>query len=135
MIRVLSISAFFTLLILFALNYFFPITDKIDKIEYSTIITDNKGEVIHTFLTGDEKWRMKTSLEEISPLLKKTIIEKEDRFFYYHAGVNPLSMMRAMFRNIVMMKRTSGASTITMQVARALERRPRSYTNKLIEIF
>src|SRR6476661_1814768 len=135
MIRILFISAFFALLVLFALNFIFPVTDKIDKIEYSTIITDNKGEVIHAFLTGDEKWRMKTSLEEISPLLKKTIIEKEDRFFYYHAGVNPLSMTRAMLRNILKMKRTSGASTITMQVARALERRPRSYTNKLIEIF
>jgi penicillin-binding protein 1C len=135
MIRALSISALCTLLILLALNYIFPVTDKIDKIEYSTIITDNKGAVIHAFLTADDKWRMKTSLEEISPILKKTIIEKEDRFFYYHAGVNPLSMTRAMFRNILKMKRTSGASTITMQVARALERRPRSYTNKLIEIF
>jgi penicillin-binding protein 1C len=135
MIRVLFISALIILLILLALNYIFPVADKIDKIEYSTIITDNKGEMIHAFLTADDKWRMKASFEEISPLLKKTIIEKEDRFFYYHAGVNPLSMMRAMFRNIIKMKRTSGASTITMQVARALERRPRSYTNKLIEIF
>jgi len=135
MIRALSISALLTLLILFSLNYIFPVTDKIDKIEYSTIITGNKGEVIHAFLTADEKWRMKTSLEEISPLLKKTIIEKEDRFFYYHAGVNPLAMIRALFNNVLKMKRTSGASTITMQVARALERRPRSYTNKLIEIF
>jgi penicillin-binding protein 1C len=135
MIRALSISALLTLLILFALNYIFPVTDKIEKIEYSTIITGNKGEVIHAFLTADEKWRMKTSLEEISPLLKKTIIEKEDRFFYYHAGINPLAMIRALLNNVLKMKRTSGASTITMQVARALEHRPRSYTNKLIEIF
>src|SRR6476620_7951303 len=135
MIRALSISALCTLLILLALNYIFPVADKIDKIEYSTIITDNKGEVIHAFLTIDDKWRMKTSLEEISPLLKKTISVKEDRFVYHHFVVNPFSMMRAMFRNILKMKRTSGASTITMQFARALERRPRSYTNKLIEIF
>src|SRR6185295_13470898 len=135
MIRILSISAILTFLILLALNFVFPVTDKIEKIEYSTIITGNKGEVIHAFLTADEKWRMKTSLEEISPLLKKTIIEKEDRFFYYHAGVNPLAMIRALFNNMFKMKRTSGASTITMQVSRALERRPRSYTNKLIEIF
>jgi hypothetical protein len=26
---------------------------------YSTIITDNKGQVIHAYLTPDEKWRMK----------------------------------------------------------------------------
>lgn len=135
MIKIFSISALITLLILAFLNYLFPVTDKIDKIEYSTIITDDKGEVIHAFLTNDDKWRMKTSLEEISPLLRKTIIEKEDRFFYYHAGVNPFAIIRGLVNNIIQMKRTSGASTITMQVARALERKPRSYTNKLIEIF
>jgi penicillin-binding protein 1C len=89
--------------------------------------------VIHAFLTGDDKWRMKTTLEEMSPLLKKTIIEKEDRYFYYHLGVNPLSMIRAMAKNVLRMKRTSGASTITMQVARAIEHRPRNYVSKLIE--
>jgi len=135
MIKILSITALLTLLGLFTLNFLFSVADKIDKIEYSTIITDNKGDVIHAFLTNDDKWRMKTSLEEISPLLRKTIIEKEDRFFYYHAGVNPFAIIRALANNIFKMKRTSGASTITMQVARALERRPRSYTNKLIEIF
>ena len=135
MIKIFSISTLITLLILTSLNYLFPVTDKIDKIEYSTIITDDKGEMIHAFLTNDDKWRMKTSLEEISPLLRKTIIEKEDRFFYYHAGVNPFAMIRALANNLLQMKRTSGASTITMQVARALERRPRSYTAKLIEIF
>ena len=31
---------------------------------------------------------MKTELEEISPLLRKTIVEKEDKCFYYHPGVN-----------------------------------------------
>ncbi|WP_315817468.1 transglycosylase domain-containing protein [Paraflavitalea speifideaquila] len=55
------------------------------------------------------------------PLLRKTIIEKEDQYFYYHPGVNLLAIGRAMAKNIFRLKRTSGASTITMQVARALE--------------
>lgn len=135
MIKVLSISAVLALLLLISLNFLFPVTGKVEKIEYSTIITDNKGEVIHAFLTADDKWRMKTTLEEMSPLLKKTIIEKEDRFFYYHFGINPFSMLRALGKNILKMKRTSGASTITMQVARALERRPRTYASKFIEMF
>ncbi len=57
------------------------------KIEYSTIITDSKGEVIHAFLTSNEKWRMKTELEEISPLLRKTIVEKEDKYFIIISGL------------------------------------------------
>src|ERR1700727_799406 len=113
-------------------NWVFPLPD---RIEYSTIITDDKGEVVHAFLTSDQQWRMKTELGEISPVLRKTIVEKEDKYFYYHPGVNLLAMVRALGRNILHMRRTSGASTITMQVARSLEPKRRTYGNKLIEVF
>jgi penicillin-binding protein 1C len=82
------------------------------------MITDNKGELINAYLTKDQKWRMKTELDEISPLLQKTIIAKEDKYFYSHPGVNPVAVGRAFFKNLFRMKRTSGASTITMQVAK-----------------
>jgi penicillin-binding protein 1C len=114
------------------LNWIFPLPD---RIEYSTIITDSKGEVIHAYLTSDQQWRMKTDLSEISPLLRKTIVEKEDKYFYYHPGINPIAMVRAFFKNGWRMRRTSGASTITMQVARALEPKKRTYWNKVKEIF
>ncbi|MET0637090.1 MAG: penicillin-binding protein 1C [Chitinophagaceae bacterium] len=116
----------------FILNLVFPLPD---KVEYSTIVNDSKGEMINAFLTSDDKWRMKTNLEEISPLLRKTIIAKEDKYFYDHPGINPLAIGRAFFRNIRSMKRTSGASTITMQVARALEHRDRTFLSKIIEMF
>ncbi|WP_240348401.1 penicillin-binding protein 1C [Longitalea arenae] len=119
-------------ILFFSLNWVFPLPD---KVEYSTIITDSKGEVVHAFLTKDEKWRMKTELDEISPLLRKTIIEKEDKYFYSHPGVNALAISRAFVKNIFRWKRTSGASTITMQVARALEPKSRTYFNKMIEMF
>lgn len=119
-------------LLFLLLNWVFPLPDRVD---YSTIVTDNKGEVIHVFLTPDQQWRMKTELNEISPLLRKTIIEKEDKYFYYHPGVNALAMLRALVGNIIHMRRTSGASTITMQVARSLEPKRRTYWNKLIEVF
>ncbi len=119
-------------LLFLLLNRIFPLPD---RIEYSTIVTDDKGEVIHVFLTRDQQWRMKTDLAEISPLLRKTIIEKEDKYFYYHPGVNPVAMLRALGRNILALRRTSGASTITMQVARALEPKRRTYWNKLAEVF
>ncbi len=132
MLKWLLTSVLITALLFFLLHILFPLPD---KLEYSTIITGNKGEVLHAFLTKDEKWRMKTSLEEISPLLRTTIIEKEDKLFYYHKGVNPFAMARALAKNIFRGKRTSGASTITMQVARALEPKSRNYFNKLKEIF
>ena len=119
-------------LLFFLLNLIFPLHD---KIEYSTIVTDSKGDIINAFLTSDQKWRMKTELEEISPLLRKTIIAKEDKYFYSHPGVNPFAVVRALFKNIFRMKRTSGASTITMQVARALEPRKRNFWSKTVEMF
>jgi penicillin-binding protein 1C len=123
---------FLGFLLFLLLNRLFPLPD---KIEYSTIVTDSKGEVLHAYLTRDQQWRMKTALNEISPVLRKTIIEKEDKYFYYHPGVNPLAIARAFARNIFHMRRTSGASTITMQVARALEPKKRTYLNKLSEAF
>ncbi|HWJ89484.1 MAG TPA: penicillin-binding protein 1C [Flavisolibacter sp.] len=115
-----------------ALNLLFPLPDKID---YSTIITASDGQVVNAFLTKDEKWRMKTELNEISPVLRRTIIAKEDKYFYHHPGVNFFALGRAAAMNILHLRRTSGASTITMQVARALEPRKRNIFSKLAEMF
>ncbi|HMK25836.1 MAG TPA: hypothetical protein VK483_07370, partial [Chitinophagaceae bacterium] len=70
----LGIGILGLILLFFILNWIFPLPG---KIEYSTIITDDKGEVVNAFLTKDQKWRMKTELDEISPLLQKTIVAKE----------------------------------------------------------
>jgi penicillin-binding protein 1C len=78
---------------------------------------------------------MKTELNEISPLLRKTIIAKEDKYFYSHPGINPVAIVKAFFKNVFRMKTASGASTITMQVARALEHRKRNIGSKIIETF
>jgi penicillin-binding protein 1C len=126
----IAIPGLFLLFLL--LNLLFPLKD---KIQYSAIVTDSKGDIIHAYLTDDDKWRMKTELDEISPLLRKTIITKEDKYFYSHPGINPIAIARAAVKNIFRMKRTSGASTITMQVARALEHRKRNIFSKIIEMF
>ncbi|HVF96560.1 MAG TPA: transglycosylase domain-containing protein, partial [Flavisolibacter sp.] len=95
----------FGLFLLF--NILFPLPD---KIAYSVIVRDAAGEVVNAYLTPDDKWRMKTELDEISPLLRKTIVAKEDKYFYSHPGINPFAMARAAVNNVLRMKRTSGAS-------------------------
>lgn len=122
--------AFIVLLLL--LHFIFPLPD---RVSYSTLITDKKGNLLHAYLTPDEKWRMKTDLHEISPLLQKTIIAKEDRHFFRHPGINVFALARAAFNNLVSGRRTSGASTITMQVARSLSPRKRTPAAKAIEMF
>lgn len=102
--------------------------------QYSTLILDNKQNVIHSFLSPDDKWRMPIQNQEITPQLTKALLFKEDRFFYQHFGINPLSILRAAYNNIRYQKRTSGASTLTMQIARMLQPKNRTYFNKITEI-
>ena len=49
--------------------------------DYSTIIEAEDGTVLYSFLTNDDKWRMYTKLDEITPNLQKSFLNKEDRWF------------------------------------------------------
>jgi len=135
-IRVASIrlaSACAALVLLFLLlSWCFPLPQ---PKPYSLVVTDRNGIFLTAFLASDGSWRLKTSVHEIPDRLKKILIEKEDRFFYYHLGFNLVSMGRALLQNIRTGRIVSGASTITMQVARMLEPKERTYWNKLVEIF
>jgi penicillin-binding protein 1C len=119
-------------LIFIVFNKLFPLPE---TISYSCIVLSKDGELLHAFLTDDQKWRLYTELDEITPELKKAIIFKEDKYFYIHPGINPISIIRASINNLKESRRTSGASTITMQVARLLEPKERTYRNKIKEIF
>ncbi len=116
----------------FFLNFLFPIHV---NIRYSTVINAKDGTVLQAFLSSDEKWRMMAEPEDISPRLRTAILYKEDKYFYYHPGVNPIALIRAMTNNVLHARRTSGASTITMQVARLLYPKKRTYINKCVELF
>ncbi|MCW5884536.1 MAG: penicillin-binding protein 1C [Candidatus Kapabacteria bacterium] len=117
----------------------FLVLDKIfpvdTTIKYSKTIKSREGIILSSFLSSDDKWRYYFKTNEISEYFKKSIIFKEDKYFYYHAGVNPVSIIRSFSNNLKSGKITSGASTITMQTARLLEPKKRTYINKIIEIF
>lgn len=130
--RILLCLLLVPIALFFILNLIFPLRI---HIQYSQLVTANDGSVLYAFLSSDDKWRLKTELNEITPLLKKTIIEKEDKYFYYHPGINPVAVVRAILNNVAEGRKTSGASTITMQVARMLEPKDRTYGNKMLEIF
>lgn len=121
-----------TLCLFISLDFFFPIQT---AVPYSTIITARDGSILHAFLSSDDKWRLYTRLDEITPSLRDAILFKEDKYFRYHPGVNPVALARALLKNLFTGRRTSGASTITMQTVRLLQPRERTYKNKLIELF
>ncbi len=101
---------------------------------YSPLVLAADSSVLHAFLSRDDKWRLYTEQTEVTPTLRRALLFKEDRWFDYHPGVNPLAVARAGFRNLTSGRRTSGASTLTMQVARLLEPKARTYGGKLREM-
>jgi penicillin-binding protein 1C len=118
-------------LLALALDRLFPLPP---PPQYSPLVLAADGSVLHAYLNPTQKWRMKTELSEITPALQTAIIEKEDRYFRYHFGVNLGAIVQAAGRNLLGRGRTTGASTITMQVARLLEPKERTVRNKLLEM-
>ena len=114
------------------LDLLFPVRT---NIQYSKLILSSDGKLLNASLSSDQQWRLKTGISEVNPLLIKTIIYKEDRWFRYHFGVNPIAIAMAIWLNLSSGKRVSGASTITMQVVRMLQPRERTFANKLLECF
>jgi len=113
---------------------FFPLDrEKLHK-PPSQAIYDKDGKLLRAFLSSDEKWRMPCRLDEVSSYLKEAVITVEDRFFHYHPGINPWSLLRALYLNLKHGRIVSGGSTITMQVARMMEHRERTLLSKAIEI-
>jgi penicillin-binding protein 1C len=57
---------------------------------------------------------------EFPKQVKDVFVFAEDRRFYRHFGIDGISMIRALYQNIAQGRRVSGASTITMQLARII---------------
>ena len=114
------------------LDQIYPLNLDALKKDEAKILLDRNGEIINMKLSSDGIWRFHE--QSFPNSLKQCVVLFEDRYFYYHFGVNFASIFRAFFHNLKSDNRI-GASTITMQVARMLEPSDRSYKNKIREIF
>ena len=130
------------LLILFSFLYLLPallFTKPLlaNRENSSRAVLNRDGVLIQVTLTGDEKYRLWTPLTEISPAVIDATISYEDRWFWYHPGINPFAILRAIGHNLThTATRPIGGSTITMQLVRKRFRMPtRSITGKLNQIF
>lgn len=130
-IKIISIIFLFLIL----LYIIVPLPDPLFEKDYSTVVTDEKGEILRAFLTKNQQWHFPPQEDlEIPAKLKKAILLFEDRYFYKHPGVNPVALVRALFQNISSGKIKSGASTLSMQVIRLAFKRKRTILNKCLEI-
>jgi len=100
----------------------------------SVFVYSRDGELLRCFLSSDEYWRKPAKISEISSLLKESVITCEDRWFNYHPGFNPVSLIGAAIDNMKSNKVVRGGSTITMQIARMMEPKSRTVKSKIIEI-
>ncbi|MGH2571582.1 MAG: penicillin-binding protein 1C, partial [bacterium] len=89
--------------------------------------------LLRPFLSADEKWRLRAGAP--SPHLVAAVLEHEDRWFFRHPGVNPLAIVRAAYTNLAAGRVVSGASTITMQLARIASPGRRSFAGKLAQAY
>jgi len=112
-----------------------PVPDPVFPPDYSTVVQDRNGRILRVFLNKKEQWHFAPDdTLEIPEKLKKAVLLQEDRTFYRHPGINPASVVRAAFQNLRARKTVSGASTITMQVARLMKPKRRDAPGKLLEM-
>jgi len=84
---------------------------------WSRAVMDRHGKLLHLSMAADSRYRLRTSLDQISPEWIEATLAKEDRWFHWHPGINPVAMVRAAW-GVITGRRAGGASTLTMQVAR-----------------
>lgn len=121
------------LLTLFSLDQIFaPPLQRVREV--SPVVVDRSGEWLMAFTTSQGTWRLEARLDDIDPEFQRRVIAIEDERFWFHPGFDPIALARASVSYVRQGRVTQGGSTITMQLARLLEPRPRTIGSKLIEI-
>ncbi|MGB1257489.1 MAG: penicillin-binding protein 1C [Thiolinea sp.] len=115
------------------LDRFFPLPDP-NRMQ-SVIVLAEDDTPLRAFADKEGVWRYPVRLGEVSPLYIEALLTYEDRWFYYHFGVNPFALLRAAWQWQDSGRIISGGSTLTMQVARILDPHPRSLRGKLRQMF
>ncbi|MDR2081147.1 MAG: penicillin-binding protein 1C [Campylobacteraceae bacterium] len=130
--KILKVSLFFLIFIsctLFILDKLFP--PPLYDAQMSRIVVSSDNSPLWRFADEKGVWRYPVEIKDISPAYLEALLTYEDRWFYWHFGVNPFSIVRAAVQNIFEGKRVSGASTLTMQTARILEPHKKSISGKI----
>lgn len=105
----------------------------------AVVVVAADGTPLRTYPSRDGIWRYPVAPAQVAPVYLETLLAYEDRWFYWHPGVNPVSLARAGWQWLVHGRIVSGGSTLTMQVARLLDphlsaRPSRSLAAKLHQI-
>ncbi len=94
--------------------------------------TDRHGVTLRE-VRVDERFAREVALEEIPPRVVNAMLAAEDKRFFQHGGVDFLAITRAAWNNANHRRVTSGASTITQQLVKISDPRPRTLSTKCLE--
>jgi penicillin-binding protein 1C len=97
--------------------------------------SDRNGLPLGTLLTRDQEHTAVVPLNQVSPNFINAILATEDAGFYHHGALDLRAIARSIRDSIRAKTIVSGASTITMQLARMIDPVPRNLTGKLREIW
>src|SRR5262249_4894728 len=103
-----------------------------EGLAFSAMVVDRDGKLLRPYTTPEGRWRLPATRENVDPRFLALLLAYEDKRFRAHHGGHPLALGRAFAQLVTHGRIVSGASTITMQVARLLEpRAERSFKAKL----
>ena len=106
-----------------------------EGLAFSTVALDRDGKLLRPYATAQGRWRLPVRPETVDPRFFDLLLAYEDRRFPTHRGVDPAALARAATQVASHGRIVSGASTLTMQVARLLEPRgERTFAAKLKQI-
>src|SRR5262245_44043514 len=100
----------------------------------STLVLDRDARVLRAYTTAEGAWRLPTDLAQVDPKFVRFLLTYEDQRFRTHPGVDVLAVARASWQAVRHGRIVSGASTLTMQLARLLEPSDRTVGAKLSEM-
>jgi len=97
--------------------------------------TDRNGLALGTILTRNQENTAVVSLSQVSDYFMQAIIAAEDQRYYQHGALDMQAIARSLLEAMQAKQIVSGASTITMQLARMLDPSPRTIPNKIREVW
>lgn len=101
----------------------------------SVVLEDRQGELLGARISADGQWRFPAA-DSLPQKYTACVVAFEDKRFWYHPGVDPVSMARALWLNLKSGSIVSGGSTLTMQVIRLARDNPsRTIWEKIVEVF
>ncbi len=100
----------------------------------SVVLEDEDGHLLSARIAADGQWRF--PLAPVPERYATCVVAFEDKRFWYHPGVDPVGLARALWSNMQQGRKVSGGSTLTMQVIRlARGNPPRTLWEKVVEMF